>query len=335
MPRPRTAFLGGPLAEKSALPPHDHAVAFYDGDVEAIAAVAPFVVQGLTQGERVVVVVTGPHRTALDVALRDAGIDPDQVRASGAYVVRDAAETLGSLMVDGAPDRARFLAGVGGLLAAAGDIGCPGRVFGEMVALLWDRGQVTAALELESLWNDLAKVAQFSLLCAYPTTALGQARLGEVGRMCELHSMVIPPAGYDFGGSTQQPERHARPDGVWSETFLPVTAAVSAARQFVTGVLDQWGEIGLVWEASLVTSELATNAVLHGGSPFRASVSRAHGRVRIAIEDVAAGWPERRAATTHGLDGRGVAIVDALATRSGCDALLEGKVAWAELAMTS
>jgi len=281
----------------------------------------------------VVVVVTGRHLAAVDVALTDAGIDPDRVRASGAYVARDAADMLGSFMIDGAPDRARFHAAAGVLLATTADGGRPVRVFGEMVALLWDRGQAQAAIELESLWNDLARVVRFSLLCAYPTAGLARARLGEVGRVCDLHSTVIPPAGYASGGPARDLGRDVG-DGVWSETFLPVTAAVAPARRFVTGVLDHWGEADLVWEASLVMSELATNAVLHGNSPFRATVSRAHGSVRIAVEDVAAGWPERCASTTYGLDGRGVAIVDALASRSGCDALPEGKVAWAELPMT-
>ena len=55
--------------------------------------------------------------------------------------------------------------------------------------------------------------------------------------------------------------RAAAADTIWSETFLPVPSAAAAARHFVTATLDVWGLGDLSWEASLVVSELATNAV--------------------------------------------------------------------------
>ena len=125
--------------------------------------------------------------------------------------------------------------------------------------------------------------------------------------------------------------RAAAADTIWSETFLPVPSAAAAARHFVTATLGLWGLGDLSWEASLVVSELATNAVQHGASPFRASVSRTRGVLRIAVEDVAPGRPERRAATRDLLDGRGVAIIEALTRRSGCDILPDSKIVWAEL----
>jgi hypothetical protein len=65
-------------------------------------------------------------------------------------------------------------------------------VFGEMVALLWDFGQVNAAIEVEAMWNELAAQYPFSLLCAYPADAVGddqhQDALTEV---CRVHAAVI------------------------------------------------------------------------------------------------------------------------------------------------
>ena len=142
---------------------------------------------------------------------------------------------------------------------------------------------------------------------------------------------AAPPAGYADLGPGRIGTRAAAADTVWSETFLPVPSAAAAARHFVTATLALWGEADLSWEASLVASELATNAVQHGASPFRASVSRTRGVVRIAVEDVAPGRPERRAATRDLLDGRGVAIIEALTRRSGCDILPDSKIVWAEL----
>ena len=197
--------------------------------------------------------------------------------------------------------------------------------------MLWQRGDVLAAIELETLWNDLAARQRFSLMCAYQTTSFEGARLFDLGRVCELHSAVLPPLSYD-PSSVHYDSRPDVGEGVHSEVFVPVPEAVAALRRFVTGVLELWGESPLVWDATLVASELATNAVRHGGSPFRASIGRGDGVVRIGVEDVGTGWPQQRTADVEDPDGRGMEIVEALAHRWGCHVLPHGKLAWAELA---
>ena len=69
-------------------------------------------------------------------------------------------------MRDGTPDPVAFASVIGAALDDLTGSG-PVHAFGEMVALLWDEGNVTAAIELESLWNDLAEHRTFSLYCAY------------------------------------------------------------------------------------------------------------------------------------------------------------------------
>jgi signal transduction histidine kinase len=65
------------------------------------------------------------------------------------------------------------------------------------VALLWAEGKPEAALELEQLWNDLAKSYSFDLLCAYPMDSFSQSGDGELfGRVCGTHSHVIPAESY-------------------------------------------------------------------------------------------------------------------------------------------
>jgi hypothetical protein len=51
----------------------------------------------------------------------------------------------------------------------------PLRIFGEMVAVLWNDGKHDAALSLEELWNDLREEHDFSLFCAYPLKCFEQA----------------------------------------------------------------------------------------------------------------------------------------------------------------
>jgi anti-sigma regulatory factor (Ser/Thr protein kinase) len=307
--------------------PHQHAVDFYDHDGQLAVAVARFVADGLNGGERVVVIATRSHLAALDDVLRERDLDPVRARTDGLLLTLDAADTLDTFMVDGSPDPDRFLAHVGGIVSAAAADGRKVRAFGEMVALLWDEGNVTAALDLESSWNDLAELESFSLLCAYPTTAFDDARLADVRRMCHLHSSVLPPSSYD----TSVPGARDIASGQRSEVFLPVPEAVAALRRFVIDVLARWGEHDLVEDGALVASEMATNAVRHGDSPFRAVMGRSDGVVRLGVEDVGPGWPQKVSATLDDSAGRGLAIVEALAHRWGCDPVPDGKVIWAEL----
>lgn len=305
---------------------HDHAVNFYDDDVEAVASIARYVAEGLNNGERVVVLATPAHRRALDLILEQT-IDLAWARGAARYIAFDAAGTLDTFMADGSPDRDRFMACIGGIVAAARADGSTVRAFGEMVALLWDEGNVTGAIELESLWNELAQHYPFSLLCAYHTSAFDDARLVDIGLVCDLHTAVVGPSSYD-----SEPTSPAVVVGdLHSEVFLPVPEAVPALRRFVTSALEGWGEGRLVWDATLIASEMATNAVRHGESPFRAVISRDTSVVRIGVEDVGPGWPAHRNARLDDLDGRGVAIVEALSDRWGCDKSPDGKVTWAEL----
>jgi anti-sigma regulatory factor (Ser/Thr protein kinase) len=318
-----------------AAAPHAHAVNFIDHDSEAVSVLTRWVEEGLTRGERVIVVVTGPHRVALEAALEALGLDPSRARRSGSLVILDASRTLDTFMVAGSPDRDRFLRSLGSVVESVSQEGAPVRAFGEMVALLWDRGNAVAALELESLWNDLGEILPFSLLCSYSTDALGGAPLADVHRICQLHGSVRPPESYASPTAAREAghdvhlEEHQR-----SAVFMPVPQAVAAARRFVAVTLQLWDVDDLSGDAALVTSELATNAVVHGHSPFRASVTRTPDLVRIAVEDAGPGWPRRRGPSVAGVDGRGLEIVEALATRSGQEALPAGKLVWAELLTT-
>jgi anti-sigma regulatory factor (Ser/Thr protein kinase) len=101
----------------------------------------------------------------------------------------------------------------------------------------------------------------------------------------------------------------------------------------VAGVLDNWDLAPLDWDAAVVVSELANNAVRHGASSFRVLVSRTEGRVRVGVQDAAPGRPLRRSASIGDLDGRGMTIVAALSLGWGCEQLAEGKFTWAELAL--
>jgi anti-sigma regulatory factor (Ser/Thr protein kinase) len=306
-----------------------HVVHFYDRAADVVARVAAFAVEGIRRDEAVVVVATPPHRRALAAALTRDGIDVQQAEALGRYLALNAADTLATFMDGIHPDADRFSTTVGGLIDRAGQGGRPVRVFGEMVALLWESGDAAAAIRLESLWNDLARTRPFTLLCAYPISALAEHRdLTAISAVCDLHAGVLAPRSYavDVEGTDDHEAVTER-----SQVFVPVPSAVRAVRRFVIGTLRAWGEHALLPDAALVVSELATNAVTHAASPFRASVSRSGGAVRIAIEDVGLAHPRLLPADPERTGGRGVSLVDDLSTRWGHDDLPTGKVVWSEL----
>jgi hypothetical protein len=67
----------------------------------------------------------------------------------------------------------------------------PVRIFGEMVALLWNDGHHGAAVDLEALWNELAKQYAFSLLCAYPADIeASDEHADELAQIYAAHSDV-------------------------------------------------------------------------------------------------------------------------------------------------
>jgi len=298
---------------------YDHRVGFFADDERLAGEAGGFVSAGLAQGCGVLVIATPRHR-----ALIDAGVSADRSQ----YISLDADSTLHSLMVDGMPDVERLLASLGDLIAGLRAQGGRVQAYGEMVARLWQRGDVDGAIALEALWNDLARELDLDLLCSYPAEILGDGDLTQLRAMCREHNAFATP---DASSPTVQ-EAPADDAQSRSRVFLPAAQAVSATRRFVADVLVEWGQRPLVEDGVLIASELATNAVVHGASPFRASVRHEADSVLIEVEDADAGTPRRGPSLLDALDGRGIAIVEDLSHRSGCRRLADSKVLWAELA---
>lgn len=167
---------------------HQHLVEFYETDATLAGSVARFLAPAMSGPGAAVVVATPAHRAAFEVALADAGIDIAGAIAAGRYVRVDAAELLGTFMVDSAPDEAAFQREVGGVLERMTAVGRPLRIYGEMVALLWEAGDAGAAVALEDLWNDISARYGFDLLCAYRLSTFDtEDDARAFRRLCEQH----------------------------------------------------------------------------------------------------------------------------------------------------
>lgn len=106
---------------------------------------------------------------------------------------------------------------------------------------------------------------------------------------------------------------------------------VATARRFVTESLRRWHKP--TGDAVLMTSELATNALVHAGSPFIVDVSCSDkGVVRIEVSDSDPTPPVPKAAVSHeSVGGRGLLLVTSLAARWGYHLTRHGKTVWFEV----
>lgn len=115
-------------------------------------------------------------------------------------------------------------------------------------------------------------------------------------------------------------------------TLPPELPSVRQARAFVH---DRCGDLGLTTErcddALLLTSELVTNAVLHGRSELCVEITSAGDSIRVAVLDENSRHPAVVSEDPDALDGRGLALVAAVATRWGVDDRPMGKSVWFEL----
>jgi PAS domain S-box-containing protein len=73
------------------------------------------------------------------------------------------------------------------------------------VALLCADGKPEAAIQLEELWNGLAKRHTFSLLCAYPMNLFATAEHAEAFRhVCAMHTRVRPAESFRASDDAQE-----------------------------------------------------------------------------------------------------------------------------------
>jgi anti-sigma regulatory factor (Ser/Thr protein kinase) len=306
----------------------------YDADQDLVAAVASFLHGALAGAGTAVVIATARHRAALATDLAGRGWRLDALTASGRYVVIDAGDTLARFMRDEQPDPDELTEVIGGLLEQAANGPGPVRVFGEMVDLLWNDGNVPAAIELESLWNDLARRHTFALFCGYAMSSLETAGdLSAVKQMCDRHSDVLAlSARSSPSGRGLLPAGRDHCDG-YGRLFVAAPTVLRDVRGFVRDLLRDWGEADeLASTVEIVASELASNAVQHARSPFSVSLSRSSSAIGIAVRDVSFARPEHIREGAEHAGGRGIRLVAALSSAWGTIAEADGKTVWAHVA---
>jgi anti-sigma regulatory factor (Ser/Thr protein kinase) len=305
----------------------DHVVQFYERDADLISSVAQYLAVAIDAGGVALAVATELHRHALERQLVAKGVDLALARLRGQIVLLDTVTMLSTFTASGRIDGDAFHTVVGRLIGDAALKGRPVRIYGEMVALLWDSGDVLGAIRLESLWNDLAASSSFpfSLYCAYHAESVaGPEHAESLQRLCHLHTNVMSVP------SNAATDRRPMSGFEVRAEFASKLTAPLAARHFVIDSLRQWGVSSeLIDHAALASSELAANAVLHARSPFSVTLRADDALVRIEVRDTRPALDQGQPRLVA-RPGRGLGVVAALSHRWGVEATHAGKTVWTE-----
>lgn len=181
------------IARGDSLASHRHQVLFCSSDEVLVAAFSRFIAGELHDGNVVIVLVTEAHDQSLQRSLRDLQVNLARAIRQKRFVSVNISELLAKVMVNGWPDPTRFVNTTGDLVADAARraAGHHAKVAacGECSSTVWAHGHVEAAIQLEHLWDEVAKSHQMDILCAYPLTARG-ASVRAVRSLCAEHTAV-------------------------------------------------------------------------------------------------------------------------------------------------
>lgn len=111
----------------------------------------------------------------------------------------------------------------------------------------------------------------------------------------------------------------------------PVPASVTAVRRQARAILTRWGAEEMEWVASQLLTEVVSNAVLHAGTPFDVVLTHAPDTVRCEVRDRNPHRPKVRSYSLEASTGRGMHLIDQLATAWGVLPEAGGKTVWFEL----
>jgi hypothetical protein len=179
--------------------PRQHIVQLYQDDEFLSRAVCRFAGAALANGEAVILVPTLAHWNAIRPRLEAEGTDVNAARERGQLTVVDAEEFLPRFMRDAMPDSPVFLGLAAHVIDAARAGGRYQRVrwWGEMVNVLWERGNVAASMGLEDLFDKLARDHDMAIFCSFLMDNFdGDVHARMLPRLGTNHSHLIPVENY-------------------------------------------------------------------------------------------------------------------------------------------
>ena len=111
----------------------------------------------------------------------------------------------------------------------------------------------------------------------------------------------------------------------------PAPSSVGAARDVVRDLLDSSGRDDLVEPATLLVSEVVTNAILHAGTEIDVRAALDDTGLRVEVADGSAHLPTRRRYETTAGTGRGLMLLEEMVDDWGVSRHADGKTVWFHL----
>ncbi|MEU8029246.1 anti-sigma factor RsbA family regulatory protein [Streptomyces sp. NPDC049099] len=287
--------------------PFVHPALFYGDAEEYLAGTVPFVRDALAAGAPVAVAVPGDNLRLIQDAL---GAEGDAVRFLD---MREAGRNPGRI--------------IPGVLRAFADAQPSGRrvhIIGEPIWAGRSPAEYPACAQHEALINAAFQGREVTILCPYDTARLDERALADAHA---THPVVIPAGGAQRRSETYDPEgvaaRYNEPlppapgDGTGVFTTAFDEDSLSAVRHLATEHGARLGLAGLGLEnLALITAELTTNSVLHGGGTGGLTVWAEGGYVLCEVRDkgrLADPLAGRRPASRDQRGGRGLLLVNLVA----------------------
>ncbi|MFF4830252.1 anti-sigma factor RsbA family regulatory protein [Streptomyces sp. NPDC001315] len=289
------------VAPVDPVDPFVHPALFYRGRQEYLAGTVPFVREGLAAGEPVAVAVPAEN---LRLIRAELGADADTVRLLD---MREAGRNPGRI--------------IPGVLRAFADAQPPGRrvrIIGEPIWAGRTPTEYPACVQHEALINAAFQGREVTILCPYDADRLDDQVLADAHA---THPVVIPSgAGGKRDSDAYAPAdivaRYNEPLGSVPE--VPPVAfdagSLSEVRHLVTAEGARFGLTGTkLGDLALVTAELTTNSVVHGGGSGAVRVWAEDGYVVCEVRDkgrLADPLAGRRTASRDQRGGRGLLMVN-------------------------
>ena len=181
----------------------DHAVQFFEDEAFLLECIEDHIVPPLQDSHACIVIAQTSRLSHLKRLLAHHGIP------STSYVSLDAETLLAKISVNGTLNEDLFRQQVSPVIERMRqnnrrDV----YIYGELVAMLCARGNRDAAIQLEEMWNTLAEVHEFSLLCAYPISVFSDdVRGDEFLDICNAHCHVRPAETRSAGENSSEVHR--------------------------------------------------------------------------------------------------------------------------------
>jgi hypothetical protein len=165
----------------------------------------------------------------------------------------------------------------------------------------------------------------------WPAARLALADAHDPDRWRDTGWPVWSGAGEAFS-ALGEPEHDTR----LALSLEPVVGAARQSRETIAEACDRWDRSDLAGAACIVATELVNNVVAHARTPMVVLLAVREEGLAVAVRDESPRTPSFTGApapTAYG--GRGMLLIDSVASRWGSLPLPHGKVVWALLTATN